>query len=87
MKLKHILITVDSFCTLQFAAVAFLSLKNGLQRFDILVLILSMAFGLLCASYFRTMFQLMQARSDSQKLDGELNDLFQRAKRPHGQKD
>lgn len=83
MKLKHILLIIDSFCVLQFVSIAVLSLKNGFQRFDLWVLFLSFTFGVLCTSYFRTMFQLMQVRSDSQKLDAELNDLFQKAKRPN----
>ncbi len=82
MKLKHVLWIIDSFCVLQFAMIALLSLKDDFQRFDIWVLFLSLTFGVLCASYFRTMFQLMQVRCDSQKLDAELNDLFQKAKRP-----
>ncbi len=80
MKTKHVLLVVDSLCAIQCVCVALFILRDGFQFSDLGVLILSVAFAWLCISYFRTMLHLVQVKTDSQKLDLELSELFREAK-------
>ncbi len=79
MKTSTFLRLVDGLCLIQVCLVSIFIFKNGFQKFDLWILALSLTFAFLCASYFRTMLQLMSTKKDARMMDDELKDLFKKA--------
>ncbi|HSA31721.1 MAG TPA: hypothetical protein P5160_07980 [Candidatus Omnitrophota bacterium] len=79
MKTITFLRLVDGLCLIQVCLVSVFVFKNGFQKIDLWIVALSLTFAFLCASYFRTMLQLMSTKEDARKMDDELKDLFRKA--------
>ncbi len=77
MTRKNLLLLIRCLCAGQFAVVLFFVVQGGVSRTDMIYVLLSAAFGLVCDGFSQTVLKAEMIKHEKAELDMELDHLME----------